>query len=107
MDAIAPYQGEKKPRRHSFQTWRLIVTPENEGKSRSAALLCGKVKKSIVRQEIDVTDFLLHGFAMLFASREQHQQGKNASSACCPENIEKEVTWKHFVRNAASSCVIL
>lgn len=76
MDAIASYQGEKKLARHPFQTWRLIVMPESEGQSRSAALICGDVKKPIVRQEIEVTDFLLDGETMLYASREETETGQ-------------------------------
>jgi len=77
MDAIASYQGEKKYARHLFQIWRLIVTPETEGKSRSAVLLCGdKLEKPIARQEIEFTDFLLDGETMLYASREEHQPGQ-------------------------------
>jgi len=76
MDAIAPYQGEKKLARHPFQTWRLIVTPEREGKSRSAVLICGDVKKPNVKQEIEYTDFLLDGETMLYASREEYEYGK-------------------------------
>ena len=76
MDAIASYQGEKKLARHPFQTWRLIVTPESEGKSRSALLTCGDAPKPVVKQEIDYTDFLLDGETMLYASREEYEPGK-------------------------------
>ena len=77
MDAIASYQGEKKLARHPFQTWRLIVTPEYEGRSRSAVLICGdNIEKPIVRQEIGFTDFLLDGETMLYASREEHEPGR-------------------------------
>lgn len=76
MDAIASYQGEKKLARHPFQTWRLIVTPESEGKSSSALLTCGDSPKPVVKQEIEYTDFLLDGETMLYASREEYEPGK-------------------------------
>lgn len=76
MDAIASYQGEKKLARHHFQTWRLIVTPESENKSRSAVLICGEVQKPIVKQEIEFTDFLLDGETLLYASRDELEPGK-------------------------------
>jgi len=76
MDAIASYQSEKKLARHHFQTWRLIVTPESENKSRSAVLICGEVQKPIVKQEIEFTDFLLDGETLLYASRDELEPGK-------------------------------
>lgn len=76
MDAIASYQGERKLARHHFQTWRLIVTPESENKSRSAVLICGEIQKPIVKQEIEFTDFLLDGETLLYASRDELEPGK-------------------------------
>ena len=76
MDAIASYQGAKKLALHRFQTWRLIVTPESENKSRSAVLICGEIQKPIIKQEIEFTDFLLDGETLLYASRDELEPGK-------------------------------
>ena len=77
MDAIASYQGEKKLTRHSFQTWRLIVTPESEGKSRSAVLTCGeRIEMPIVRQEIEFTDFPLDEITL-------YARGTNLNQGSC------------------------
>ncbi len=85
MDAIASYQGEKKLARHHFQTWRLIVTPESENKSRSAVLICGEVQKPIIKQEIEFTDFLLDGETLLYASRDELEPGKLCLIILLPE----------------------
>jgi hypothetical protein len=96
LDAIASYQGEAALKRHPFQTWKLEVHPpdrpapeadpmgvqavlvakKGEAKKpfyshRHASLTCTDGNdKELVRQEIEMTDFLPVGELTLYASVE-------------------------------------
>jgi hypothetical protein len=95
IDVIASYQGEAAMRRHGFQVWKLIIHPPDrpgpeqnsvmatvEGKAndekefnphRHATVICTNGnEKELVRQEIEMTDFLPVGEVRLYASVEQH-----------------------------------
>jgi hypothetical protein len=97
MDAIASYQGEAALKHHEFQVWKLVVhLPDEPGPAqntvmavlqskpghapekpfnphRHASLICTNGnEKELVRQEIDMTDFLPVGEVTLYASVEDH-----------------------------------
>lgn len=97
MDAIASYQGEGALKRHVFQVWKLVVHPPDEpgpaqnnvmtalqskpGQApekpfhphRHASLICTNGnEKELVRQEIEMTDFLPVGEISFYASVEEH-----------------------------------
>jgi hypothetical protein len=96
FDAIASYQGEAALKRHAFQTWKLVVHPPDKPgpeqdplstqavldakkggtkkpfySHRHASLICANGNdKELVRQEIEMTDFLPVGELTLYASVE-------------------------------------
>jgi len=95
IDVIASYQGEAMLKRHDFQVWKLVIHPPDapgpeqnavmaalEGKTgekrefnphRHATVICTNGnEKELVRQEIEMTDFLPVGEVKLYASVEQH-----------------------------------
>lgn len=97
IDAIASYQGEAVLKRHEFQVWKLEVHPPDEpgpaqntvmavmqskaspspekpfNSHRHASLICTNGnEKELVRQEIEMTDFLPVGEVTIYASVEQH-----------------------------------
>jgi hypothetical protein len=97
IDAIASYQGEAVIKHQDFQVWKLFVHPPDEAglaqntamaglqsqpgqapekpfnPHRRATLICTDGnEKELVRQEIDMTDFLPVGEIRLYASVEEH-----------------------------------
>jgi len=97
IDVIASYQGEAALKHHDFQVWKLIVHPPDEpgpaqntvmaalqskpgqttqnqfNPHRHASISCTNGnEKELVRQEIDMTDFLPVGEITLYASVEKH-----------------------------------
>jgi hypothetical protein len=99
MDAIASVQGEATLTQNDFQVWKLIVHPSDEPGSaqdsatasaqfkpgqdpekpfnplRHASLICTDGNnEELVRQEIEVTDFLPAGEITFYASVEEHPE---------------------------------
>ena len=97
IDAIASYQGEATLKRHDFQVWKLIIHPPDEpgpaqntvmavlqskpnqapekpfNPHRHASIICTNGNEiELVRQEIDMTDFLPVEEITLYASVEEH-----------------------------------
>jgi hypothetical protein len=99
IDAIASYQGEAALKHHAFQVWKLSVLPpdpeippmsvaavirikqpaaKDRNPHRHAALTCTNGnEKELVRQEIDMTDFLPIGEITIYASVEKHPDLSN------------------------------
>ncbi len=99
IDAIASYQGENALKHHAFQVWKLSVLPpdpevspisiaavmrskqpaaKDRNPHRHAALTCTNGnEKELVRQEIDITDFLPIGEIRIYASVEKHPDVSN------------------------------
>ena len=99
MDAIASYQGKAALTQNDFQVWKLVVHPPDEPGSakdtataaaqfkpgqnpekpfiphRHASLLCTDGNnEELVRQEIEMTDFLPAGEITFYASVEEHPE---------------------------------
>ena len=94
IDAIASYQGEAALKHQAFQVWKLSILPPNPeippmsvaavlrskqpatkdcNPHRHAVLTCTNGdEKQLVRQEIDLTDFLPIGDVTIYASVEKH-----------------------------------
>ena len=92
IDAVASYQGEAVLKHHDFQVWKLSVLPpdseipptsvaamlrskqpEAHNPYRHAVLTCTNGnEKELVRQEIELTDFLPIGEITMYASVEKH-----------------------------------
>jgi hypothetical protein len=98
IDAISSYQGEAALKHHAFQVWKLSVLPPDPEippmsppmsvaavlrskqpaakdckPHRHAVLTCtNSDEKQLVRQEIDLTDFLPIGEITIYASVEKH-----------------------------------
>jgi len=99
IDAIASYQGEADLKHHVFQVWKLSVLPpdpeippmsvaavlrskqptaQDRNHHRHAVLTCTNGdEKQLVRQEIDLTDFLPIGDVTIYASVEKHPDISN------------------------------
>jgi hypothetical protein len=99
IDAIASYQGENVLKHHAFQVWKLSVLPPDpevppmsvaavmrskqpaakyRNPHRHATLTCTNGnEKQLVRQEIDLTDFLPIGEITIYASVEKHPDVSN------------------------------
>jgi hypothetical protein len=99
IDAIASYQGENALKHHAFQVWKLSVLPPDpevppmsvaavmrskqpaakyRNPHRHATLTCTNGnEKQLVRQEIDLTDFLPIGEITIYASVEKHPDVSN------------------------------
>jgi hypothetical protein len=99
IDAIASYQGEATLKHHAFQVWKLSILPPDPEVSpmsvavvmrskqpaakyrnphRHATLTCTNGnEKQLVRQEIDLTDFLPIGEITIYASVERHPDVSN------------------------------
>jgi hypothetical protein len=99
IDAIASYQGEAALKHHAFQVWKLSIHPpdpevspmsvaavmrskqpsaQDRNPHRHATLTCTNGnEKQLVRQEIDLTDFLPIGEITIYASVEKHPDVSN------------------------------